>query len=430
MNKEVKFAVAIWLILMTLYMSHTSPQERSHDFWDHVQYTKILVNNHRLPYPLEGWETYQPPLYYTINSFVLPQTIKNNTATHINFVRLLSVIYGVITLFLISSLISEVTNNIVAKTLALMFIATTPTYVFIFSTYNNDSLMTLLCIGLVFAFRKLEKNWSIKNAFILYLLAAASLYTKITSIVCIVGLIFICLKSLFIFKFPSKFQTKTVGLLLLSIVSLLPWMIFHNYKHTNKLIPSNDVTLKNISILTKHTKVLGLLLKNEKLLGIKHDFSHEWETPWAYPESHNGKEQISTKKYDYFGFTFITSIIGEYVLTKPHVVCIWIILFIHLMAYIGGLFSICNLEIAKFARLIILFSTFCHIVLFSPYTEFYASFIDYRYISWNCALWGILYCTLITNRNNFVSTSSKILFTLATIIQSYIMISIRGGYWW
>lgn len=430
MCKEVKFAIAIWLVLMTLYMNHTSSQERSHDFWDHVEYTKILVDNHRLPYPSEGWETYQPPLYYILNSFVLPQTIKNNTATHINFVRLLSVIYGVVALFLISSLISEVTNNIIAKTLALMFIATTPTYIFIFSTYNNDSLMTLLCIGLIFIFRKLEKNWSPKNAFILYVLATASLYTKITSIVCIGSLFFICMKSLLISKMPSKLHLKIVGLLFLSIISLLPWMVFHNYKHARKLIPSNDITLKDISILTKNKRVLGLLLKNEKLLGIKHDFSHEWGKPWAYPENRNGKKQETTKKYDYFGFTFITSVIGEYVLTKPHVLYIWIILFIHLMAYIGGLFSVLNSEITKFAGLIILFSTFCHIILFSPYAEFYASFIDYRYISWNWILWSILYTSLLAHKDKFICKWSKAVFLTGIFIQSYIMISIKGGYWW
>lgn len=430
MNKEVKFAVAIWLVLMTFYMNHTLPEERSHDFWDHVQYTEILVNKHRLPYPNEGWETYQPPLYYIINSFVLPQAMKDNLATHINLVRLLSIIYGVLALFLISSLISEVTNNIIAKILALMFIATTPTYTFIFSTYNNDSLMTLLCIGLVFIFKKLEGNWSSKNAFILYILATASLYTKITSIVCIGSLFFICMKNLFIFKLPSKLQIKIMGLLFLSIVSLLPWMIFHNYKHTDKLIPSNDTTLKNISILTKHRKVLGLLLKDEKLLGIKHDFSHEWEVPWVYPESNNGKEQRSTKKYDYIGFTFITSIIGEYVLTKPHVIFIWIILFIHLMAYISGLFSTFNSEITKFAGSIILFSTFCHIILFSPYAEFYASFIDYRYLGWNWMLWCILYTSLLVNKNKILRKSSKAILIIGIFTQSYIMISIEGGYWW
>lgn len=430
MGKEVKFVVAIWLVLMTFYMDRTPAQERSHDFWDHVEYTQIIAKEHRLPSPQEGWETYQPPLYYLINSFVAPNTIENNIKIHINLVRILSVIYGVIAFFLISCILDEFITNTVAKILVLMFITTTPSFVFVFSSYNNDSLMITLCLALIFTYIKLEKKWSQKIAFIFYILGTISLYTKITSIVCIGGLFFVCSKKLFTLKAPSQFQLKTIGILLLSIISFLPWMIFHNYKHTGELFARNEGTPKNISIFKKHKKVLGLLLKDEGLLGIKHNYKHEWDKPWVYPENYKHTIPKETKRFDYFGFTFITSVIGEYVLTKPHVVFIWIILFIHLIAYIAGLLNSFSSESTKFSSLIILFSIFCHIILFSPYAEFLSSFIDYRYISWNCALWGILYCTLVTNKNKFISNLSKIFFSIGVIIQSYIMISIKGGYWW
>lgn len=39
---------------------------RSHDVGGHMQYIEYLLNNHALPAIHDGWQTYQPPLYYLV----------------------------------------------------------------------------------------------------------------------------------------------------------------------------------------------------------------------------------------------------------------------------------------------------------------------------------------------------------------------------
>ena len=55
--------------LISLNFIFTLPQLDffTHDFEGHVHYTKLIYELKKLPHPNQGWQTYQPPLYYIIN---------------------------------------------------------------------------------------------------------------------------------------------------------------------------------------------------------------------------------------------------------------------------------------------------------------------------------------------------------------------------
>src|SRR4051794_11335267 len=88
--------ILVWLLLAVLHIARTPPSAFTHDFKDHVLNTHIIAYEHRLPLPREGWETYQPPLYYLINALLNP-----NHAWHVLWVRISSAIYGALFLLLV-----------------------------------------------------------------------------------------------------------------------------------------------------------------------------------------------------------------------------------------------------------------------------------------------------------------------------------------
>src|SRR5437016_5370270 len=94
--------VVLWMLLATAFIARSPAGAFSHDTHGHVQNTRILYFEHRLPNPREGWETYQPPLYYLVNTLLLP-----GHESHIFWVRLASAVYGAAALCLISVLLTR-----------------------------------------------------------------------------------------------------------------------------------------------------------------------------------------------------------------------------------------------------------------------------------------------------------------------------------
>ena len=58
----------ISVFLRLLYVLNTSHTERAHDVDGHLEYIRYIATNLALPPLKEGWETFQPPLYYIIGA--------------------------------------------------------------------------------------------------------------------------------------------------------------------------------------------------------------------------------------------------------------------------------------------------------------------------------------------------------------------------
>lgn len=52
------------LMVRLLYFINTNQDTRSYDVWGHTEYIEYLVHHWTLPKIHQGWQTYQPPLYY------------------------------------------------------------------------------------------------------------------------------------------------------------------------------------------------------------------------------------------------------------------------------------------------------------------------------------------------------------------------------
>lgn len=58
------------ILLLQLHNLSLFPLSRGFDAGSHLEYVNFLKNNWRIPLAYEGWELYQPPLYYFLITFV------------------------------------------------------------------------------------------------------------------------------------------------------------------------------------------------------------------------------------------------------------------------------------------------------------------------------------------------------------------------
>lgn len=60
---EIAAILLLGIAIRVVYVSGTPYSVRAHDTGGHVEYIKYVANEGRLPAPMLGWETHQPPLY-------------------------------------------------------------------------------------------------------------------------------------------------------------------------------------------------------------------------------------------------------------------------------------------------------------------------------------------------------------------------------
>lgn len=404
---------ALWMLLAFTYMSRTLNDHRSHDFDMQVAYTEYIVASNKFPPVDFSYITYHPPLYYFINSTIM-KSLNSDRALHIYVVRLMSILYGAITLSVIAYLLLQATKSFAAQIITLFFVGTTPKFVFLFSTYNNDSLATMLCISIIALSYNLYRKWSNMKVLFLLILCTLAVYAKYTSIWCFGVISLICLKEILFLKVPPKNNFKLIGIFIFSVILFLPWAIFHNYHYSHKLFPFSFE-----SLLSRDLTILQHLKNASTLLNI--DRYDVWKDPWAHP----GWDILppNTKKVNYFSFVFLTSTIGEYIFLAPHAVVIFGLLFIRFLIGLLTYLEFFKSEINRLAISVIFLTYLTHIYFASKsIIPVIGCYMDFRLIAWTFAPWAILYSSVLTNKSKLI----KAIFIIGIIFQIYILMTVEG----
>lgn len=430
-NKNVCIVTIIfWVLVSLFYIARTPFDHRTHDFWGHLQYTEYIVRHNKFPSPYELSHSYYPPLYYSIAALINPDVLKFDDVdklAHINPVRYMSVLYGAITLWIIGIALQEFNLSPFLQLILLLFISTTPKYVFVFATYNNDSLLTMLSVAALVLSYKLYKGWSWKFAIWLLVVATASLYTKYTSIFYLFPVAILCFKNFLLNDISTHRRKKILSILIMSIVLFTPWMYYHNYLSTKKLFPANQDGAKyNLNpSLAEISKTLSTVLK----IPIVQYTPLEWSEPWSYPTLDQPPDIASpaTKSYDYLSFVFVTSVIGEFKFTEPGEIFIWVILAIHLLMYLLSIVQVFKSEITKLSGVFIVLSHLMHLInIARGNLPVWGALMDFRYISFTWLAWAILHASVLANEKNWQFKISRILI-LGIIVQVYILMTVEGA---
>ncbi len=413
----IVIALAVWFTVSGLYLLNTPQGHRNHDFGGHLEYTEIIHNKHHLPLPYEGWQTYQPPLYYLIINYLAP-SIQDDKVKHVDFVRWLSVIYGALTICFIWWVLKEMDIKPFAKLISLLFISTIPKFVMVFSTYNNDSLVICLSVAMFVLSYKLYKNWSKPIAYTLLIVTVGALYAKYSAILSLGVLIAILLVDLVQLKIPSPNKTRIVLILAIAALTFIPWIVFHNHHHTNKIFPTNaEHGLGGFLAVNDDRSVWKGILR----IPFLEQDPHEWDDPWAH-----GYSKPETKKHDYWAFSFLTSIYGEVVYNTPGIYFFWSLICIHLLSIVIALKFMLKTPITKLAGAVIILGHLSQIALILYSESPAACTMDYRYICWIWLAWSVLYADVMSAHTR----SSQILVKLLSIgflVQVFVVLTMTGN---
>lgn len=426
----LEIVILVFIAVSVSYLVRTNfaylPGSMCYDCDFHMGFTHTIVNEHRYPKLIESLAVlggqpkafHHPPLYYLINALIAPGSLKENIIIHVNFVRFISMVYGVIALLFIYWAISTLTQDMTAKLLVLLYISTTPKFVNMFASYNNDTLATVLSIAiLLLAYKCLQEPLKYKVSY-LFPLALGALYTKYTAVFPLVCIITICIVNPITKWFPTHKEKRIILILASSILLLLPWIYFQNFSMPNTLplgvsnsnphFPTYEDIENGIS---RTIRIPFLQLPKEA-----------WGDPWVHT-----LDEPATKKSDYWAYTLISYVIGAVVYLTPPVQVIWFLLFIHLVNFLIAIRLSLKTTITRLALAIILLSHVLHL-LYLVYVKFHCASLEHRFIAWNWLLWAILYTNALSN-SRFQWFSKKSLIAIGIILNIYVVANGTGHLW-
>ena len=306
----------LWAAVSIPFVMRTSHESYSHDFQDHVDYTMFIHQQKRLPVPGEGGgEGHQPPLYYLIAS-----TMAVSTPSHVQMVRLFSVFLGALTLLILSSTARTLGMAAAPTSCALAFCATTPHFLFLFSSYNNDVLVIFWAILAWAVFLRYVQHPSMPKAWALGALTVAGFFSKFSF-----GAAWITLGAVAIYfvrrgKLTRASLKRLVIVQALALIPVLGWMYVHNVRTSGQWMALNEI----------HVPLQRLPHSALETILTPPGFTNwEWVTPYADAFLPIGKKNSLTA---YLG---VTSVFGEY--SFPHVkdIWIWFILWVHMLWFVA-----------------------------------------------------------------------------------------------
>lgn len=398
---------ACWLLLSVSFIA-TLPSKNffGHDTGAHIQYTQYIRAEKKLPSPWHGWQTYQPPAYYLVNQLFAPQS-----QHHVVAVRLSSVAYGLLFLLACHSVMNiwRIPKSI--QLLTLLYFMSIPAFLYLFTAYNNDALaMTIAGIVPVVAMECYRKP-RVSLVILLVLLSTLGVYTKY-SLVLVYGAIGAVLVIIVLFR-RINFKKSLIVLfaLFLGCLTILPYFRFHNYTHTGKYFPYNNVYVPEWNI--RHTVGwVNFLFMPPGLT------SGEWTHPFAFNETfHATLEPIPfywTKK-NYLSSLLSTSLFGEfnYSAKVPSAdKWAWVTLWVHIILLLNiGFFYKKNILLTSF--LMISLAVFASFVISSLYTF---NAVNFRLFAWVHIPLSVLVATAITRRIEEKNTPALIMLSIVIVL--------------
>jgi hypothetical protein len=300
-----------WLALAVPFVLRTPDDSYSHDYDGHLGYSQFLNDHHRLPHAGEGWEGNQPPLYY-----LLIHPLAVGTPRHTLYVRFFAIALGAIALMLIQSTLETLGVSSIVRLASLLFLASTPAFVFSFSSYNNDVLSIFLGILLWTMFIRYVRNPTLRLALGLGLISLAGSLSKYSFGAAIVSVLVAALYAWRRGLLSNLFLKRLVLGQLIVAPFIFGWLYVHNVRSSGHWLAINSLNVPLQQL--PHSRL-------ETILTPPGFTSWEWTTPFADEFLPVGKKNSLT------AYALVTSVFGEYNLRQIQDFWIWLILWIHIL---------------------------------------------------------------------------------------------------
>jgi len=204
------------ILLLQLHNLSIFPLSRGFDAGSHLEYVNFLKNNWRIPLAYEGWELYQPPLYYFLVTFV-------SSPFGIKIIGLLLWILLMITSY---KFFQKKFNNINISFIGTFITSSLPVVLYLTYTISNEFFSGVLISVALIYYDSFYKSTVKSSKIILGILLGLSFLAKSTAFILILS---IALDQLILARYKI---IKTVKILLIPLgISFLisGWFYLRNW---------------------------------------------------------------------------------------------------------------------------------------------------------------------------------------------------------
>jgi tetratricopeptide (TPR) repeat protein len=216
--------IALWLLL---FWNNTRllPFHGGFDAGEHLKYIEYIQKHWSLPLPTEGWEMYQPPLYYVIAAVILSICkLSINDPASVIVLRALGTFFGVSQCALV---LLTLRLLVPARTalIGLLLAAFLPMHLYVAHYVTNEILTAALATLTIYLSLRLLKNEAPRTRqFVAVGLAlGATMLTKATGILLLPIVIAAVFARLFHMRVPVAASFRDVALLFATCLAVGGW---------------------------------------------------------------------------------------------------------------------------------------------------------------------------------------------------------------
>ncbi|MBN1392508.1 MAG: tetratricopeptide repeat protein [Sedimentisphaerales bacterium] len=235
-------SVVIWAVVFITNAPQISVR-LGFDAPNHLKYILYILENRALPLANEGWEAYQPPLFYAVSAvfFSLAELFFGNETAH-TALKLVPFLCGIGQIFIAYFASRYVFHNSTNKqTLSTAFAALIPMNIYISHYVSNESLCAFL-IGMLIlsAIIILSRGSSTKLFCILGLITGLAFLTKLTVLVVLPVVALVLFYKLIAEEKRSLAAIAgNFGLAAAIVIGLAGWFYFRNWINFGEIFIGN-----------------------------------------------------------------------------------------------------------------------------------------------------------------------------------------------
>ncbi len=229
-HKYLPIAIIGVLFLLTVlqwHNIHAYPVNRGLDTEHHIAYINYLKTYRLLPQPYEGWEMWQPPLYYSMASFF----------PTLHAVRYLHFLGWILLTCMSFIFFHKQFKSKLKGLLGTLITLSTPIFIYTTPPISNEFISAVIIMTAMIFYLVVHKKLTGKKAVILGILLGISLLAKATSLILVATIIIHQL-----IRIQGKNSSLKQLLIVLSIMTLIGgWFYIRNMVlYQNPFIASID----------------------------------------------------------------------------------------------------------------------------------------------------------------------------------------------
>jgi hypothetical protein len=273
------FAVPFLLgvVLRFAYLSATPFDVRGYDWGGHIEYIEKFATTLKIPRISEGWQAYQPPLYYAVSGAVYraAMLLGADNPRALESVQVLSAAMSIGFLYLSIVFIARLPFkglSLLGRLLGAFFVAVLPSLVMAAARINNDSLVQLLTLAAFVALNSWYKTGSARAWYGSVVVLCLALLTKATALTLapLYPILLVLSKRM---RIREKFVLALGAVVIVS--ALLGWYVTYRFYEDGQ-----RQIVANVSSLNAALKI-DISPKSLLTFNPVEVFKHPYNNPWS-----------------------------------------------------------------------------------------------------------------------------------------------------